>query len=159
MRLSFITMSVLIVIVALGVSTGLSQEQQTAQGQLKIEGSSIEKLVLVGGQSKTFNNPDEIITLPAGKYRLEAIYLKGGYQCNYINKSIIIPEDKQTVLKIGAPLKQTIIVKRQGRELRLNYQLAGIGGEVYSDPNRTIKPSFTVYKGDKIITSGSFQYG
>jgi hypothetical protein len=63
------------------------------------------------------------------------------------------------VFKVGAPLKQTVKTQRQGRILVLNYELLGIGGEIYTDSNRNKPPTFTVYKGDKEIASDKFEFG
>jgi hypothetical protein len=142
-------------------SVSADQTQEQPLGQLKIEGSHIEQLVLraINGQTKTFDNPQDTIKLPAGTYYLQQVNLKNGFSCNFINDRIVITEDKPAVLKVGAPLKQTIDVKRQGRLLVLNYKLTGQGGENYRDQSRREKPAFTVYKGDKVISSGNFEYG
>jgi hypothetical protein len=63
------------------------------------------------------------------------------------------------VLKLGAPLAQTVKVQRQGSVLVLNYELLGSGGEKYSGSNRSKPPTFTIYKGDKEIASDKFEYG
>jgi len=72
---------------------------------------------------------------------------------------IDVGEDKPAVLKVGAPLKQILKAERQGRVLTLDYQLLGIGGENYVRDDRDNPPTFTVYKGDKKIASGTFEYG
>jgi hypothetical protein len=63
------------------------------------------------------------------------------------------------MLKVGAPLKQTVRVQRQGGILVLNYELLGVGGEKYTGPDRSKPPTFTVYKGDKEIASDKFEFG
>ena len=70
-----------------------------------------------------------------------------------------VDEDKPAVLKVGAPLKQIVKATRQGRVLALDYKLSGIGGETYVRDDRSKPPTFTVYKGDKKIASGTFEYG
>ena len=53
--------------------------------ELKIEGGYIEKLVLEdkNHQALTFENPDEIIKLPVGQYRLLQVFIIGGYSCGF----------------------------------------------------------------------------
>ena len=141
------------------ISGGQAQEQPL--GQLKIEGGQIEVLMLraSNGQTKTFNKPEEIIKLSKGTYYLQQVNLKNGLLCNTDKERIEVFGDTPAVLIVGAPLKQTIDVKRQGRFLLLNYKLTGQGGESYRDLSRREKPAFTVYKGDKVIASGNFEYG
>jgi hypothetical protein len=43
--------------------------------------------------------------------------------------------------------------------LLLNYELLGVGGEIYTGPDRAKPPTFTVCKGDKEIASGTFEFG
>jgi hypothetical protein len=139
-----------------------AQNQEPGMGQLKLEGSNIELLVLnsiQGKKTQTFSKPQETITLPVGIYYVQQITLTNGFYCNTRNERITITQAKPAVLKVGGPLKQTIEVKRQGTRLNLGYKLTGIGGDNYIDPNRTVIPGFTVYKGEKIIASGNFMYG
>lgn len=98
-----------------------------------------------------------------GEYHLLESHLDGGYACfqggGRQNKWITIAENTPAVLKVGAPLKQTLEVKRQGRSLALGYKLLGIGGEAYAEADRSNPPGFTVYKGDQEIASGQLAYG
>jgi len=133
-------------------------------GELKLEGKHIQQLVLQSrdGKRERFDKPGESITLPAGKYRLQEVHLEGGY----VSRIRIVPDDwvtadkdKPAVLKVGAPLKQTVKAQRQGSVLVLNYELLGIGGEIYTDRDTSKPPTFTVYKGDKEIASDKFEFG
>jgi len=139
--------------------------EQESMGQLKLEGGSVRQLTLrrKDGQTEKFNQPEQIISLPLGEYQLQQVDLVDGYKCRVLrfpkHDWIKVTEDKPAVLKVGAPLKQTVEVKRQGRMLVLNYKLFGIGGENYTGGNREKPPSFSVYKGDQILDSGQFQYG
>jgi hypothetical protein len=150
---------------AFGEEAREEKGQEPAQGELKIEGKYIKQLVLKGedGASIKFDQPAESIKVAAGKYRLWEIQLEGGYACqrwlvpdqNWVE----VGEDKPAALKVGAPLKQIVKAERQGRVLALNYKLVGMGGESYTNFDRSKPPTFTVYKGDKKIASGTFEYG
>ena len=72
---------------------------------------------------------------------------------------VTVAKDKPAVFKVGAPLKQAIRAQRQGRVLMLNYELLGVGGEIYTCPDRSKPPTFTVYRQDKEIASGKFEFG
>jgi hypothetical protein len=134
--------------------------QAPSMGELKLEGKYIERLVLkqMNGPIKNIDHPEETTKLPTGKYLLQEVRLIDGYSCRK-NQWVIIANDKPVVLKYGAPLKQTVKIKRQGSVLILNYELLGGGGEKYTGSNRSKPPTFTIYKGDKEIASDKFQFG
>ena len=142
-----------------------ANKQNSAVGELKLEGKHIERLVLRRKDNRTerLDQPAETIKLQVGEYRLLETHLKGGYICRSSRTPtgdwITIAEDKPAVLKVGAPLKQTVKAHRRGRILALNYELLGVGGEMYTSANRSKPPTFTVYKGDKEIASGKFEFG
>jgi len=150
---------------SIGGSFGQIQEEGQVKGELRIKGEHIERLVLRGkdGSSKGFDNPGKTIELPPGLYQLQESRLEGGYVCvrgaGIKNKWITIAENRPTVLEVGAPLKQTIKVRRRGKALVLYYKLFGIGGVTYTNEIHNKPPSFIVYKGDEEIISGRFEYG
>ena len=145
------------------VSLSLAGDQ--ALGKLRLEGEHVERLVLrrEDGHTERFDQPGDVVELPVGEYHLMESHLAGGYTCfqgpGSQDKWITIAENKPAVLKAGAPLKQTLEVKRQGRTLALDYKLLGIGGEAYARADRSNPPGFTVYKGDQEIASGKLAYG
>jgi hypothetical protein len=139
--------------------------QEPNQGELKLEGKCIKKLVLEreGGEKVRFDRPGESIKVPVGRYILREVHLEGGYDC-YIYQTrdedwITVDANKPATLKAGAPLKQVIKAQRRGRLLELDYELVGIGGEKYRVADRSKPPTFNVYKGDQKIGSGEFEYG
>jgi hypothetical protein len=133
-------------------------------GELRLEGQHIERLVLrrQDGHTGQISRPDETIRLPVGEYRLQDVRLKDGF--NYSSRDnatydwVTVTEDKPATFKVGAPLKQTVTIERQGPVLALNYKLTGVGGETYAG-TRSKRPSFTVFKGDKEVASGRFEFG
>jgi hypothetical protein len=159
----FLSISILLILAG---SVSPAKEQEQPLGELKIEGSHIERLVLKSkdGQTKIFNNPDQAINLPVDEYRLMEVDLKGGYSCR-IRKPlpdhalITVHENKQNALKVGAPLKQTINVKRQGSLLVMDYHLKDISGLEYANTNIIERPHFNVYIRNKKIASEEFEYG
>lgn len=159
----FIVLFSIAVFLIPAVPVGLAKEQERDFGELKIEGEHIESLVLrhLGdSHTESFGPPFESKKIPVGKYRLQNIRLKGGYYCGTKNNiTVSVTKDETAILKIGAPLKNTIEVKRQGRVLELKYKLLGMAGEDYSVPTRENPPGFTVFKSDKKIASGKFEYG
>lgn len=155
----------ILLFLATGTSLCMAQGQRSVLGELKLEGKHVERLVLQrkDGQTERFDQPGETFKLPVGQYRLLESQLNGGYDCfqgvGPQIKWITITENVPAVLKVGAPLKQILEVKRRGKVLMLDYKMLGIGGEAYASTDRSNPPSFTVYKGDKEIASGQFKYG
>jgi hypothetical protein len=137
---------------------------QQVMGELKLEGQHVERLTLrrKDGQTEQFNEPAGTIKLAVGEYRLQDVRLKGGFTYNIHSAStynwVTVTEGKPAILKVGAPLKQTVKIERQGPILSLDYYLTGVGGETYGSM-RSKRPVFTVFKGDKEVTTGEFEFG
>jgi len=159
------TFIAILLFLAIGTCLCKAQDQKSTLGELKLESEHVERFILwrKDGHIERFNQPGEVVELPVGQYHLMESHLDGGYSCIQgavpQNKWITIDENKPAVLKVGAPLKQTLEVKRQGKVLVLDYKLLGIGGEAYTHEDRSNPPSFTVYKGDQEIASGQLAYG
>ncbi len=68
-------------------------------------------------------------------------------------------KDNPAVLKVGAPLKQSVRAQRRKNLLFLNYELLGVGGHNYVQAQRGTPPQFAIYRGDKKIASGKFEFG
>ena len=147
----------------------MSQAEQSdnqTNGILKLESKYIERLILSrqdNNEREEFRRPEQIIKLPIGEYYLHEVHLQGGYICYALRDSkriqVNVTSGQTKTLKIGAPLKQVINASRQGRNLVMNYELIGMGGEKYTSRNRNKPPTFTVYKGEKEIASEKFEYG
>lgn len=158
------SLAVVVLVLGTGVCLAQSHSQKSALGELRIEGENIERLLLRrnDGHREVLNNPEETVRLPTGQYILNEIRLKGGYNHRSMPRKsrVTIRDDKPAVLKVGGPLKQTISVQRQGKILRLTYGLVGIGGETYTVVRNVRKrPGFSIYKGDREIANGKFEFG
>lgn len=149
--------------VAITVCQAKTAEQQAVMGKLKLEGQYIERLTLLPmtGPAQIFHNPSETITLPAGRYWVGELRLKGGYrrQTTANRHPICISAGAPTLFKEGGPLRHTVTVLRRGRVLELSYRLCGVGGETYAAASGGKQPTFAIYKGDKEIAAGEFEFG
>ena len=140
-------------------------EDFRATGEFHIEGDGITKLTLESeqGQHSQFRAPGAVITMPAGKYRLYEVGLEGGYTCwpHLVPKEqwITVAPGRVTTLKVGAPLREVVQVERRARSMILNYELRGRGGERYAPDSTAEPPTFVVYKGERKVASGDFEYG
>jgi hypothetical protein len=169
-RLGVVVCAVALCVLCFAANAVFGQEsreeagQTPAQGELKLEGKHIKQVTLERREDRNklkFDQPGESIKLAVGKYFLRKVQLEGGYACQIWSDAnwVEVGKDKPAVLKVGAPLKQIVKATRQGRVLALDYKLVGMGGESYTNFDRSKPPTFTVYKGDKKIASGTFEYG
>jgi hypothetical protein len=133
--------------------------------RLNIQGSPVEALTLIDEQGirKHLQEPGSSVSLPAGRYRIERIELKNGFECYDYGVTddswFTLAPDKPHDLHLGTPFKAEVTGTRQGRIIVLSYELRGASGYKYVPSGRTIKPRFTVYRGDRMLGSDDFQYG
>jgi len=134
-----------------------------ANCQLSIEGAFIEKLTLdfEGGSAKELTQPASSVSLPAGRYRVRQVELKGNYRYIVFAEKeddwFQLTPSQPYHLKVGAPLKSKVNATRQGRLLKLDYELVDACGRNYSSGARTDPPTFAVFSGGREIGSGSFE--
>ena len=156
-----------VVIMASSVALGNQSASQSAKPvkyELKIEGESIERLILQsGGKKQIFKNPGESIMLESGTYKVLELHLKGGFAHFVTQNSQRLEPIKAgpggpAIFKAGGPLEQRIKVQRKGQLLTMDYELIGAGGEKYRFESMH-RPTFTIYKGDTEIDSGKFEFG
>jgi len=152
------------VLFCMGMAAGLCNAQDPPTGVLKLEGNHLDYIELLAkdGHTERITRPEETVELPPGEYRLQQARLKGGYTYSRRVSGydwVTVAVDKPATLKVGGPLVPTIKVQRQGRILRLSCELLGAGGEAYTGGDRSKPPTFTVYKGQKKIASGKFEFG
>ena len=133
--------------------------------ELILEGKCIEKIDLLDeqGQTKNFVKPGASVFLPPGQYEIEEIQLQGGYSAGpyygFSDQQLELSPDKPCRLKCGAPLAPSVTVNREGRLLKMDYQLLDGNGREYHSSEYDNPPTFIVYRGDQQIGSGTFEYG
>ena len=148
---------------ALAGQAGEQAEQNYALGELRLEGEGIERVILqTGNQSKTIEQPGRSIMLEPGVYAVKEVHLKGGFTHYNHREPRITPVQvgpgAPAIVKAGGPLRQVVKAQRRGQLLVMDYQLTGAGGEWYR-VSGGYRPAFSVYKGDKKIASGKFEFG
>ncbi len=148
-------------------SSQRKHEPASRVGTLHVEGQGIDLLVLRddAGQEKTVRRPEAEMVLPPGRYRLERIVLQGGRSCRpgepLLDRRLTVDPNTPATLRVGAPLRQVIEAHRQGSIMSLTYELVGQGGECY-DIRQDLQdrsPAFAVYRGDRKVGSGDFEFG
>jgi hypothetical protein len=153
--------------ILLFISAGISRAGPAETGELRIEGQGIKQLILQDekGRTRAFDSPGSAVTLSPGEYTIHTIRLEGDH---YVQSHLIPAQLRVTAepnapatLRIGAPLRHVVKVERQGPTMVLAYELIGQGGEPYvlSRNRPEQRPAFTVYRGDRKVASGDFEFG
>jgi hypothetical protein len=136
-------------------------EQQTALGELRITGSSIQRLVLMGGPYVVvLAQPPGSVKVPPGRYQPYRVWLQQGKAEAYFNyglpqsgkanvveeisgsqmpvlgppppeQAVVVDAGRTSVLAVGGPLINCVSAAHRGRNLLLSYRLIGAGGGEY----------------------------
>jgi hypothetical protein len=142
-------------------------EQTPKLGELKIAGTYIQHATLEGGTYLVvLDQPEATVKVPVGRYKTAKVWVKRGDTEAYLDGRfqavgrITVAEKAPVVLLAGGPLTNSVDVMRRGKYLALNYRLTGAGGSYQLvNQDRSHPPEFTVYQGDKKISSGKFEFG
>jgi hypothetical protein len=144
-------------------------EEPVALDEVKITGKYIKRLILSGESYRVvLDQPAAAVKVPIGHYNQPTALLEQNGVTAYCNtigqlsgKQISVDGKAPAILAVGGPLTNTVIATRDGRDLVLNYQLIGAGGQAYLLANRDYEhpPEFAIYKNGKTIASGKFEFG
>lgn len=147
--------------------TAVFTEISVPLGDLALEGRFIQRLVLDGAGLVILDAPAPRNLLPAGKYRVQGIYLHStpgdpqlACNVNGIPPVEVVPGAAQH-LKVGGPVESSVLASSRGSILQLDYLMKGAGGEPYTLVNtiRSKPPRFAIYKGDRQLATGNFEFG
>ena len=144
-------------------------EADSPMGRLELEGKFVKWLVLEAGSSLVLlDSPAATVSVPTGNYRWRNIFLDGGEAGLFKVDTharradeISVREGESVTLKIGGPLHNSVEIQRMGKVLTFEYKLLGVDGYSYESlrGRSASAPTFAVYKNDKEIASGEFEYG
>ena len=138
-------------------------ESSSPTGTLRIDGTGVQRLQLIdgGGKSHSVEIVDGIAELAPSTSTATLIHLANGlYGGPARHLTVEVAADAEATLKVGGPLTQRIEAKRQGCMLVMSGFTEGIGGIRYAGRSAGAEPpTFEVYKGDRKIADGQFEYG
>gem|GEM_PF-3366285 len=138
---------------------------ETALGQLELAGMYVDRLVLANAPHRAafFHGPARIIRLPVGTYTDIEVFLKNddSEATAAFDEKVVVTANTTNTLPVGGPLTNSVTITQRGRILRMDYKLVGYSGKPYElvHSGRLKEPEFTIYKGDRRIASGKFQFG
>lgn len=116
------------------------------------------------GTIAVFERPPKTITVPAGCY-LQKVFLKGGPAAgmlisdSWMRPVLEITEGRKSVLRAGAPLRNSVNLWQSRNMLEMRYSLVDRDGVYRPEHTMGPAPRFKVFKGGRQIASGSFKYG
>jgi hypothetical protein len=141
-------------------------EQAVTLGEARLTGQFVKRIILSGDYLSIFDQPAASVKLPTGSYSQSGLLLeKDGAQAYPTvesgARSLKVTAQSPTVLAVGGPLTNSVTATRRGEDLVLNYQIIGAGGQTYqmANVNRLHPPEFAIYKGERKIASGNFEFG
>jgi hypothetical protein len=143
-------------------------ELQVPLGKVKIEGKFVKCLVVHNDTTLVvLDSPVGESAVPLGKFNYEHLVIEGDNSEKFKvtnfqgNNGFSVNSDEPTMLKAGGSLINSVSVQRNGSVLTLGYKLVDASGNEYGalDGRRDNPPTFVVYKGDKQVGSGTFEYG
>jgi hypothetical protein len=144
-------------------------EQAATLGDLKITGKFIRRLTAQGdGCLLVLDQPGETVKVPVGNYTTMSVLLEQGGAQAFATDSrspkgnhFTVTEKFPGTLIAGGPLTNSVAVTRHGQDLRMDYLVLGAGGQVYqlASQDRSHPPEFAIFKGEKKIASGTFEFG
>jgi hypothetical protein len=147
--------------------------QPAELGELKLAGKFINRLVLTKAGSEALtvvlDRPESVAKIPVGIYGQCRVSIKQGdteayrtsdrYGTIPLTNAVRVHSREAAVLEVGGPLTNSVSVNRRGKTLLLNYQLLGAGREAYELQGARTQPEFVVYRANKKIAAGKFEFG
>ncbi len=132
--------------------------------QFVIDGEDVEKLTLATppGPMGYVVVTAPAASLPAGKYHVDEVVLKGGYTYSYdggTGPTVTLVPGVPFHYRPALPLMPGVEATRRGRLLDLNYRLTDVEGRVCRSGRQREPPKFAIFQGDQQIAAGSFEYG
>lgn len=107
----------------------------------------------------------ENIPVPEGDYAIQGLYLLRGPNLGLVKPStgnrasLQVEAGRPAVLKLGVPLRNEITASRVGNTVYLSYRLMGADGEAWEAVASSDGPGFAIYRGDRKVATGTFEYG
>ncbi len=147
-------------------------EQAAPLGDLKITGEHIRRALLKEpNHTAIFDAPTGTVQVPVGTYTAFQVHLQKGdrgasLKSDFLNrgvtKTITVRAGKPATLAAGGPLTNTVALNRRGSLLVLSHSLVGVGGDAYQldgGADYQHPPTFAIYRGDKQLATGKFEFG
>ncbi|MBZ5499418.1 MAG: hypothetical protein LAP85_23720 [Acidobacteriia bacterium] len=160
---------------AFGAASGVAlvtatlTEHRSPMAEVTLDGKFVRRLILQGdARLAILESPGRTVTLPADNYRIQTVYLVPAADKPVLTGVSTSETSRITVaagapnrLQIGAPFVSSVRAERKGSSLLLSYVLKGAAGEEYTvmTPDRRNPPKFVIYRGDRQVASGNFQFG
>ena len=150
------------------------KEKPVETGRLEYDVSNIDSLIF---RHNSPSSPGRFVwidllsdscVVPAGELTPVQFQLKNTKGKSFGPKQTVLPkfnvEAGQTAkLPFGTPLSHSVKIRKLGNMIGLDYKLVGVGGEEYNLSAATggteTVSTVAVYKGQRKLSSGSFEYG
>lgn len=150
------------------------REIQADSGEVSLTGKYLDRVVLSSSRrTVVLDKPSAVERIPVGSYTIRAVTLLNEKTRARVSSDLRNPElglanvevrsSGKSIFPLGGPLTNSVSIRRRGRTLVFDYELRGGGGARYSlietDKTESAPPEFAVYRGEKKIASGKFEFG
>ncbi len=127
---------------------------------IAFEGQLVSRVLLKGRDQEygLLDWPVSAMRIPSGAYTPYQVRILDSFS-GYPKSAVRLASGGNTLLKTGGPLNPHVSVSRSGAYLSLDYSLRGVDGTQYSADRSFDNPRFAVYRGDRRIAEGRFEYG
>jgi hypothetical protein len=145
--------------------------REPALGEVRFTGQHVRRALLAGDPwTVVLDEPAGTVKAPQGTYINPAIHVRKddaevrldqtGISSGTGLKSVVVQADTPALVTAGGPLTNSVMIQRRGQSLVLSYRLLGAGGETYRPGSRSGEaPRFAIYRGDRLLESGDFEFG
>lgn len=143
----------------------LLTEEHPELGELKLVGAFLHRLILANhaGYTVVLDAPGTTARIPLGTYKDKEVWVRkqGAEAGHFSDTEITISRLRPGVLAAGGPLTNTVALAHRGRDLVLSYELKGAGGADFrlNRGDGDTRPEFAIYRGDKKVQTGKFEFG
>jgi hypothetical protein len=132
---------------------------------LRAAGSFLHRMVLERPREYTvvLDNALSPVKVPKGTSQVSQVWIKSG-----TNEAVWKPAYPVTIdatngmtFAAGGPLTNSVTLSRRGRNLVIDYRLAGAGGGEYRlvPDDRAHPPEFVISRAGTVVRSGKFEFG
>lgn len=133
--------------------------------EIKILNKDVDRLIFFGDSTAVIDDISDFVKIPAGNYHSVKLILRraktSSFAYSYITNTFNFTQNQTHVFSYGGKLRSVAEVSQNLDYLLMNYKLESDDGAKYDlySGGGMIEPGFEIYKNDKLLASGKFQFG
>ena len=162
-RVCLTWMAVAAVLISVPISSAVAED-----GKLSMTADKWVAYLYSTGRPLKVEGGKEPVNVAAGSYRIRYMVTaskddQAATISGMLKGTTEIKAGQTTEIKIGSPVEASIDAKVQGGKVAFNMSAKDAGGNAVSvmvtDKGKPVKPKVEVVQGDKVVYSGTLEYG